>query len=439
MTKNIITSVSSQPGHRIAYIMSRFPKITETFILDEMYSLVQRGFHLDIYPLLRQREQVVHPEVTLLQPRVHYHPFLNRRILWANVRMLFARPWRYVRTLMEVLTATLGSWNFFCGALGIFPKTVCMALAMEQSRVEHIHAHFANHPALAALIIHRLTRIPFSFTAHGSDIHVDQTMFARKAQAARFVVTISRYNSEFLARKCGQAVLPKLRVIHCGLDIRAFTPPARRPPRRRLHILCVAAFRVVKGHRYLIEACGLLKQAGIPFTCRLIGAYELEKKIRRQIRRLGLEQEVQLLGPRSRPEVRDAMCQADVVALTSVQTRQGHREGIPMVLMEAMACGCPVVASRISGVPELVEDGRTGLLVPAEDSPAIAAALRRLALNPQLRHQMGRAGRAKIVAEFNRQDSVDRLAALILASVRSPHRATSNLRAYSRSEALLNR
>ncbi len=414
-------NTASSPPH-IAYIMSRFPKITETFILHEISALYRKRWNIDIYPLLRHRDPTIHPEVEDLLTITHYLPFLSLHIIVTNLRVLISRPLRYIGTLIEVFGATLTSPNFFIGALGIFPKTVCFALDMERRGVEHIHAHFANHPALAALIIHRLTSIPFSFTAHGSDLHVDQTMLARKVEAASFVVTISEYNRRFIEKRCPRAGSSKVHVIPCGLDCAVFTPCPEQPRSGIFRILCVAAFRKVKGHRYLLEACRILRQRGYSFECVLIGSYELENEIRRLIRQFELEPYVRMEGPQPRPMVIRSMCAADVIALTSIRTRKGHREGIPVVLMEAMASARPVVASNLSGIPELVENGRTGLLTTPGCPDEIADALEKLLRNPGLRFRMGIRGRRKVVEQFNQDKTILQLMRLFNRSVRE-HRA----------------
>lgn len=398
-------------------MMSRFPKITETFILHEICELIDKNWSVEIYPLLRHEDVVRHPEVERLLPFIHYQPFISTAILLANLKVFCSRPLGYLKTLLEVIRGTLASYNFLIGALGIFPKTVYFALQMEKSRIEHIHAHFANHPALAALIIHRLTGIPFSFTAHGSDIHVDQTMFGTKSQAASFVVTISDYNRWFLAEKCGSRTMENMKVIHCGLDMNDFQQYSPSQNNSSLQILCVAAFREVKGHRYLLEACKLLRERGISFECRLIGTYELENFIQQMIDRLQLENSVFIIGPQSGPKVKEHMRSSDVVVLPSIRTSKGHREGIPMVLMEGMASGRPVVASRISGIPELVEDGVSGLLCTPKAVHELADALEQLAKSPLLRLKMGKAGRKKVAKDFNRKDSIEQLTLLFKQSI----------------------
>jgi len=413
---------------RVAYVMSRFPKITETFILYEILELEQAGLAVEICPLLRERATVVHPEAARMMPRVRFRPFLSGAIVASLWRRLVRSPGRLLSVVAEALWYTRKSRNFFVGAIGILPKTVHMAETLESQGVDHVHAHFASHPALAALIIHRLTGIPFSFTAHGSDIHIDQTMFDRKLAASAFAVTVCAYNVDFLAERFGPWVRDRLTVLHCGTDTEVFSPDATSAdaarPEAPFSILCVGALRDVKGHRHLIEACRLLRDEGVPLRCDLVGEGPLKADLERQIAKAGLQGVVRLVGPLPREAVRDAMRAADTVVLPSILARRGDREGIPVCLMEAMACGRPVVSSRQSGIVELVEDGVEGVLCPGGDAPALAAALRRLAADPDLRRRLGQAARDKVIDQFDLRRNALALSERLRAQVMAT-RATS--------------
>jgi glycosyltransferase involved in cell wall biosynthesis len=331
------------------------------------------------------------------------------------LRYLWARPQRYFKTLADVLRHTWGSANFFVGAIGIFPKSVQFAHEMESTGVDHVHAHFVNHPAVAGFIITQLTGIPFSFTAHGSDLHVERRMLRQKVDASSFAITISEYNREVILSECGRHLEDKVHVVHCGIDHVLFAPNGVRKGERPMRIISVGSLIDVKGHRYLIEACDLLRKRGIDFVCDLVGEGMLRRQLERQVAQAGLQDQVRFHGAQPRLSVAQMYREADVAALTSVPTRKGKREGIPVVLMEAMASGLPVVSSRISGIPELVQHGRTGYLTAARDSVAIADALENLSRNPALRLQMGKEGRARVLQEFDQECSARILLGLFAA------------------------
>lgn len=392
---------SSEPAVKVAYIMSRFPKLSETFILYEILTLEKLGVQVEVYPLLRERQQVAHPEAQRWADRAHFHPFFSLRILRAQISFARRRPVAFLKLWSEVLRKTWGSPNFFVGAVGILPKAVRFAYEMQAEGITHIHAHFATHPAVAALIVHRLTGIPFSFTAHGSDLHVDRRMLDTKVAAAKFAVTVSDYNKAIMVEACGDDVSEKIRVIHCGVDPEFFAPRSQRASSTSFEILCVASYEEVKGHRYLVEACHLLRDRGIDFRCHLIGEGPLRRMVEKLIEDAGLRDQFVIHGGQPRPVVARRLAEADAAVLASHPTKEGKREGIPVALMEAMAAGLPVVATAISGIPELVESGSTGLLVPPRNSVALADALSRLAGDGELRCRMGRAGRKRVLRDFN--------------------------------------
>lgn len=404
-------------GHspaRIAYIMSRFPKLTETFVLFEMLAIEQLGLGVEVYPLLRVRKGAIHKEARGLVARAHFHGFLSGPVITANLHFLWHCPLRYFRTLFDVMRGTWGSLNFFGGGLAIFPKSVRFAYEMTEQQITHIHAHFANHPTLSAFIVNRLTGIPFSFTAHAFDIHVERRMLDKKLEAASFAVTISESNRRLMIAESPESA-GKIHVVHCGVDPRIFKPATVRID-TSLQLVCVASLEPVKGHRYLIEACRVLRERGLAFTCHLVGQGSLGGALERQIADDQLESRVMLHGGLPRDAVAEMVGRSDVVVLPSAPTKEGKREGIPVALMEAMAVGLPIVSTVSGSIPELVETGVTGLLVAPADPIALADALSTLAMDPGLRRGMGAAGRAKVLREFNLEANAETLAALFTSS-----------------------
>jgi glycosyltransferase involved in cell wall biosynthesis len=394
--------------------MSRFPKLTETFILDELVAVDRQGLRVELFPLLRESGGVVHPEAEPWVRRAHYLPFLSLAILRSNAAFLVRHPRRYLGTLAAMLRGTAGSLNFYVGGIGIFPKVVHAAGMMQALGVSHVHCHFATHPALAGFLIHRLVGIPYSFTAHGSDLHVDRTMLCRKVAEAAFVVTISRSNAIVFETECGGPI-GKLEVIHCGIDGRVFRPTERRtgPDRGgRLTVTCVGTMHEVKGQRHLIEAGAELVRRGVDVGLRFIGDGPDRPALERLGTELGLGDRIEFLGLRKRAEVVALLGESDILVAPSVPTAGGKREGLPVVLIEAMAAGVPVVASHLSGIPELVENDVTGLTVPPGDSGAIADAIAGLAADPALRTRLAEAGRARVAADFDLDRNARRLISL---------------------------
>ena len=399
----------------VAYVMSRFPKLTETFILAELEAMDRAGVRIELHPLLRQTGEPVQPAAVRWVERAHYLPFLSPAILrsqWTFLRDRRRRR-RYLRAFADLIGGTWRSPNFLLGGLGIFPKVVHASLQMVDEGVDHVHCHFANHPALAGWLIHRLVGIPYSFTAHGSDLHVDRTMLPAKVAESAFAVTISADNRALIEATCAPAAAGKVEVIHCGIDPATFRPTEARGD-GPLRIIAVGTLHEVKGQVHLIEACRSLADRGIAFSCTFIGDGPDRAALESRVAELGLADRVTFAGRSTSDGVAAALRGADVLAAPSVPTRGGKREGIPVVLMEAMATGLPVVASRLSGIPELVTDGVDGLLVPPGDDIALADALARLAADPALRARLGAAGRETVLRDFD----VDRNAALLAARIR---------------------
>ncbi|CAN5727864.1 glycosyltransferase family 4 protein [soil metagenome] len=391
---------SSRP-EKVAYIVSRFPKLTETFVLYELVELETLGTQVELYPLIREKHRISHPEADRWTKRARFRPFFSPAVVRAHLHFLLRKPAVYVGTFLDVLRRTWGSSNYFMSAPAVFLKAVSFAHDMQREGVTHVHAHFANHPTLAAYIVRRLTGIPYSFTAHAHDLFVEQRMLDAKVEAAAFAVTISEYNKRFMIDTCGDASREKIRVIHCGVDPTLFAPRSPVHAEGQVRLLCVAALEEKKGHRYLIEACVLLRDRGINFVCDLVGEGPLRGEIESWVSSVGLQDSVRVLGGKPRPDVIRMLAEADVAVLASLVTRGGKREGIPVVLMEAMATAVPVVATAISGIPELVEDGSTGFLVPPCEAEALADALQRLAYDPDTRRRVGMAGREKVLREFD--------------------------------------
>lgn len=396
---------------RVAYMMSRFPKLTETFILDEMLEMERRGVAVEIFPLWREKATMVHPEARPLVARARFAPMFSGRIALDNLRCLIQRPRRYLSTLFTLITANWRSPRFCFVAVAIFPKACSFSLEMRRLGVQHVHAHFASHPAAAAFVIGRMADMPWSFTAHGSDLHREQAMLKEKVAEATFTVTISEYNRNFILERVGTDYADKVKVIHCGVDLRKFKQvQSENGP---VQIICIGTLHEVKGQRYLLEACALLQERGIPFICNLVGDGADRKLLQDLAGALGISEHVVFHGACERERVWALLSQMHIAVAPSVPTSDGRREGIPVALMEAAACGLPLVASRLSGIPELVLDGENGYLADPGDVQALAQAIERIALSPPLGQQLGNAARRRMETDFNLSITVAELQQLM--------------------------
>lgn len=389
----------------VAVLVSRFPLVTETFILREIVELERQGQPVLLVPLLRQTGAVVHADAAPWIRRALYTPFLSGAVLASVLRMWRRRPLGLPLLLGRLVAGTLRSLGMLARTLAHVPRAIHIAERLEAEGIRHIHAHFATHPATAALIAHELTGISFSVTAHAHDIFVDHALLPWKLARAAFVRVISRYNAAYLEGHWPAQTAGKLRVIHVGVDWRAYA----RAPRAvggGERILCVAALKSYKGIPVLIEACRRLRERGVAFDCDIVGDGPLRPSLERRIRRAGLSGHVRLLGAQPQEEVRRRIGEASVFVLSSVVATDGQMEGIPVALMEAMAAGVPVVASRLSGIPELVVDGQTGTLVEPGDSAALADALAGVLGGARAGLRMAEAGARKVRADFTLEGTV---------------------------------
>ena len=404
---------------KIAYLVSRFPKISETFILNEILELKRMGVAVQVFSLLLQNEPVRHKEAEALVRRTHYGK-MNMRILLDQIYWLRSSPAKYFRAWYRALSGNKGSLNFLSRAVAVVPIAASFARKMQELNVAHVHAHWATHPALAAYVVKLLTGIPYSITTHAHDIQVERTMLEEKVREASFIVTISEYNRRLLKQILGDSLARKISVIHCGVDPAEWLPPARKLSTNIFNILCIGSLEERKGHRYLLEALSGLKKKGVEFECVFAGDGEERGRLEAQRRKLGLTSELKFAGWQPRDRVRALLAMADVMVLPSTISASGKTEGIPVALMDAMAMEVPVISTQVSGIPELIIQEQTGILVPDRSSSALTRALLRIYRDPEFARILGKNGRAKVVKDFNLHESAQALLHLLVPASAEP-------------------
>jgi colanic acid/amylovoran biosynthesis glycosyltransferase len=406
----------SAPGAppTVLYVVSRFPAVTETFVVNEWLALSAR-FRMELVALRRSREAPVHPESRQAMARVRFLGVPGVPTVAAHVALLARRPRPYLSILATVLRAGLRvSPRHGAKEAIVFVQAVALARTAAREGVAHVHAHFANHPATAAWIVHRLTGIPFSFTAHANDLFVGPALLERKAADARFVIAVSEYNRRLLRDRCPAA--RAVEVVHCGVDTEryAWRGPEKRDGER---VVCVAGLLAKKGHVHLLDALPLVAKRHPSIMLDLVGDGPERATVLARARAREVAERVRLRGALPWEDVRATLAEARVFALASVRLPSGRMEGIPVALMEAMASGVPVVATRLSGIPELVQDGVTGVLVEPGDATAMADAITRLLDDEALAAEL--AGRARELVErsFSLSGGAQRLGDLFAASI----------------------
>jgi peptidoglycan/xylan/chitin deacetylase (PgdA/CDA1 family)/glycosyltransferase involved in cell wall biosynthesis len=301
----------------VAYVTSRFPKLSETFVLTELLAVRRRGVRVDVHPLQRKREPVMHPEARGPAAEAYYEPLLSPAVLSSQLYWLRRRPARLPGHGAARAARHLGQPEVLRGRARVPPARRARRAAMQEAGVEHVHCHFAHHPTLAGFVIGRLTGIPYSFTAHGSDLHVDRTMLPQKVAEAAFVATISEDNRPAHHRHRGRALRrPRARHPRGRRHRPLRAAGERRPPARlavgALRIVCVGTLHEVKGQRHLVEACRLLAGQGVDVRWRLIGDGEDRAMLEGAIAAAGLQERVELAGALTRDQVAAELAAADV-------------------------------------------------------------------------------------------------------------------------------
>lgn len=399
---------------KVAYILHRFPYLTETFIVREMHHVRRLGVELTIFSLMRPHHAVISRDAQALVPLCHYRPALSWEVLKAQWHFLRRNPMRYLRAYGRVVRQTYREPKVLFLMTALFPKAVSFAHDISLSGIDHVHAHFAWIEGIAAGVVRDLTGVTFTIHPHAFGLFGrDRRDVQRELESASRVVTISEYHRAFIARLSPRIAPEDIEVVHCGIEPERFKATERPADRSPLRILSVGRAIEKKGHRYLIDACRRMADAGLDFRCDIVaGDGQDSADLQAQIDRLGLGATVRLLASRDDDGILQLLEQADIFALACVVARSGDRDGIPVSLMEAMASQLPVVSTSVSGVPELVEDGVTGLLVPERDSEALADALQRLLGDAALRQRLGRQGRDRVVADFHVAEGAARMVSI---------------------------
>lgn len=388
------------PLRAVTYIIGTYPLLTTTFIDREVDELRREGVDVEVVSLRRPSGPLSPGQREVIGDVRYLLPVSVGGLLGSHLWFLTRRPARFLSTLLYLLTRPHPRLRDRARTLMHFGEGVCVArLLHREDRLVHLHAHFVDRAATVALVAGRLLDTTYSATAHANDIYVSPLLLAEKMQQASFIATCTTYNASHLAAVAG-GDSGKIVCCHHGLDLERYEPsgPDARDPGL---VLSVGQLKPKKGFSDLLSACALLRDRGYRFRCEIVGDGPLRETLTAAIRSLELEELVTLRGSLAHDDVVELYRRAAVFALPCVEDEEGGRDGIPNVILEAMAMEVPVVSTRHSGIPEAVSDGVSGLLVPPGRAEDLAAAVGSLLDAPDVRARMGRSGRQTVAEKFD--------------------------------------
>ena len=388
----------------VGYVVKRYPRYSETFIVTEILAHEEAGLPLEIFSLYPPVDTHFQDAIARVRAPVNYVPDSDGKSL------------RFWEGLSGVAADVPGLWSSLGAAKteearDVFQAAVVAGLARRKG-IRHLHAHFGSAAATVARLAARFGGLTYSFTAHAKDIYHESVRpddLRRKLADASAVVTVSDYNLEYLRVQYGEAAA-RVRRIYNGIDLERFpySAPRDRPPM----VVYVGRLVEKKGLSDLIDACASLAGRGKTLECGIVGAGELEADLRERIARLGVGSTVRLLGPRPQAEVIRLIREASAVAAPCVIGEDGNRDGLPTVILEAMALGTPCVSTDVTGIPEVVRHEETGLIVPQHDPGALADALERFASDADLRVSLAVRARERIEDDFDIRRNAAKIRAL---------------------------
>ena len=402
-------------GPVLGMILKGYPRISETFISNEIRLLEKLGFAIHLFSMRQPREDFTHESVKKIRARVDYLPetLLKPlpRLLYHNLILASKRPRVYAAALKTAMRRFLRTHKS-ATIKHLFQAGYLANRLLPASGVTHLHAHFAHSPTSVAMFTSQLTGLPFSFTAHAKDIYTsDPRQLREKIELSRFVVTCTEYNHRHLLEISDGHKTPIHRIYH-GIDADLFSGNCaeQQNPAQPYRILTIARLTAKKGLPTVLRALKLLTDKGLSINHVLIGDGDDRDMILALVNELGLTSVTRWLGTQPHHEVLEHYRNTDLFVLGCEVASNGDRDGIPNVLLESMAVGVPVVATDISAIPELVENGVSGLLVPPRKPERLAEAMQRMLTDRELRNRIIPAARQTVVKGFDNRRLIQDLA-----------------------------
>lgn len=387
---------------KVAYLASRYPAISHTFIMREVLALREAGIDVRTFTVRRvpDKELLTDLDRAEAQHTTSILPAGPLRILAAHALLILHSPARYVSALWNALSRRPPGIRQLIWHLFYFVEAGILAAQLRRDGIAHVHAHFANVAANVAKLAAHISSASWSLTIHGHADYGDPTTsrLADKIASAAFTVCVSDFGKAQAMLQTDPVLWPRLQRVYCGIDTTRFQPalsPAHSTAPGSLHLLTVARLSPEKGLTILLDAIAMAQSKRADVHLTIVGDGPLRTALEEQVRRLRLTDSVTFAGAIGQDRIRTFYQDADAFVLSSFS------EGLPVVLMEAMSTSLPVIASRITGIPELVRENTDGLLVPPGNVDALADAMCILAGNPELRRQYALSAREQVCKHFD--------------------------------------
>jgi colanic acid/amylovoran biosynthesis glycosyltransferase len=420
------TSKARMRSNRVAVILPVIPDVSHTFIYREVLAMKRQGADFDLISLEEGDRRIMHEEVIALLPETTFVPKISAaKYLALYLYFLFRNPLR-MRWLVSFYALHGANQGFLFLDVRQFrnPLHPCSGLTLawelKKLRTSYVHVYGSSYPATRALVASSLLGIPFSLgTFVDFDYPYDFKNFREKTELARFVVASTRFCAKRIRAYTSEEIFKKVHVVHFGIS-RDFAPRGSRKAavsgERPGCIIAIGRLVEKKGFEYLVKACSILKTRKISVPCVIVGEGPEKSRLKELVRILGLKKDVKLPGYVWGRRFKSFMRPENILVVPSVYAKDGERDGIPEVMLEAMLCEVPVVSTTVSGIPEAVTDGENGLLVRERDEKALANAIERLVRHKGLRQRLGRNARARVLKSFDVDKSARELWSLIRAA-----------------------
>ena len=390
---------------RLAYLYSRYPVLSQTFCDTEMLELERRGVELVIASMYPPKTPVRHEYLARFRAAVHYAPDKPAlEILGRKAR----RAGRWPEALIAQHDGKYGAEY----KAGLRARNALFFVELfEREDIRHFHVHFANRAAHTALFVNAISGIPFSVTAHGQDFMIDlgnDELLREICAKAEFVAAETDYSRDLLAARAPDSAEKIFRVYN-GIQLKKFDPAAASRSPGPIRLLSVGRLVEFKGFDVLIEACAELRRNRVEFACEIIGAGPLRDELEARAAEKGLADTIHFSGERSQEYVLSALTACDIFVLAALTDSRGASDVFPTVIAEAMTSGKAVVSTTVAGIPELVVQNETGILVAPRDPHALAGAIERLVGDQGLRTRLGQTGRQRIEKHFTIETTIEPL------------------------------